>query len=328
MKRLRIAFTDFPGDFNPTRITRLLSQRFEVAVVGENPDYVLFSVFGNEYLKYPDAVRIFFTGENVHPDFNLCDYAFGYDWLSFEDRYCRCPNYQLYDQFDDLCRRKKSDPPPAREVLAKRKFCNFIYSNGKAHPFRDQFFHLLCRYQNVDSAGAHLNNIGPTLGKAYQGDWSGEKVKFQREYKFSIAFENSSTLGYTTEKIVHALAADTIPIYWGNPAVAREFNSRRFINCHEFVSPAEVIDRIQEVDQADKVYRQILAEPFFPGGEVPQHLREENVLAQFDHIFSQSKAEALRRNRYVWGRRYEERRISEVQAMAALEGRGNRVDGM
>jgi hypothetical protein len=317
MKHVRIAFTDFPGAFNPTRIANLLSQRFDVSVGGENPDYVIFSVFGNEYLNYPNALRIFFTGENVHPDFNLCDYAFGYDWLSFEDRYYRCPNYQLYDQFKDLCRRRKSDLLRTPQALSNRKFCNFIYSNGEAHPFRDEFFHLLCQYRKVDSAGAHLNNTGSTPGTAYKGDWPGEKVKFQGGYKFSIAFENSSTVGYTTEKIVHALAADTIPIYWGNPAVAREFNPRRFINCHEFSSPPEVINRIREVDRNDELYRHILAEPFFPSDEVPPYLRDESVLAQFDHIFSQNKADAFRRNRFVWGKRCEERRISEVRALAA-----------
>ncbi len=325
MKQVRIAFTDFPGPFNPTRITNLLKQRFDVAVERKKPDYVVFSVFGNEYLSYPDAVRIFFTGENVHPDFNLCDYAFGYDWLTFEDRYYRCPNYQLYDQFKDLCRRRTSLPP--REDAAKRRFCNFIYSNAQAHPFRDEFFHLLCQYRKVDSAGAHLNNTGSTPGPVFEGDWPGEKVKFQRSYKFSIAFENSSTIGYTTEKIVHALAADTIPIYWGNSAIAREFNPRRFINCHEFSSLRDAIQRIREVDECDDLYRQILAEPFFPSDEVPEYLKDARILGQFEHIFSQNKADAFRRNKFVWGKRYEERRIGEVKALAALEAAENSATG-
>jgi alpha(1,3/1,4) fucosyltransferase len=317
---LKIGFTGFPGDFNPSRIRRLLESKFDVLWTLDNPDYIIFSVFDYAHLEFPEAVRIFFTGENVHPDFNLCDYAFGYDWLTFEDRYYRCPNYQLYDEFKDVCRRRRSRLSRG-DVAAKTKFCNFIYSNGNSHPFRDEFFHLLSEYRRVDSPGAHLNNMPSPVGAAYRGQWSAEKVRFQAHYKFSIAFENSSTVGYTTEKIVHALAAETVPIYWGNPEVAREFNSRRFINCHEFSSPAEMVERVRQVDQDDALFEQMLSEPFFPSDNVPDYLQDAQVLAQFAHIFMQDKKDALRRNRYAWGRQYEERRLAEVRAAAELEER-------
>jgi hypothetical protein len=263
-------------------------------------------------------VRIFFTGENVHPDFNLCDYAFGYDWMDFGDRFYRCPNYQIYDQFKDICKRKQSFLAIEDIEKYKANFCNFIYSNRDSHPFRDEFYHLLSRYKKVDSAGSYLNNVGFTPGSAYTGDWSGQKVEFQRSYKFTIAFENSSTLGYTTEKIVHAFAADTIPIYWGNPEVGREFNTKRFINCHDYESPEAIIERIKEIDQNDDLFFKILDEPFFPNDQVPDYLRDENILAQFDHIFDQPKDFAFRRNRYVWGKKYEEQRIEEVRALSTL----------
>lgn len=322
MSRLKLAFTDFPGHFNVLRIQNLLQTRFDIEIDEDNPDYVIFSVFGHKYLRYSEAIRIFFTGENVHPDFNLCDYAFGYDWLDFGDRFYRCPNYALYDQFKDICKRGRTII--TQEYLRKHKqnFCNFIYSNSDAHPFRDRFFHALSGYRRVDAAGSHLNNIGSTPGAAYQGDWAAAKVEFQKSYKFSIAFENSSTPGYTTEKIVHTLAADTIPIYWGNPEVGREFNSRRFINCHEYGSMEEIIQRVIQVDQDDRLFEQIVNEPFFPGGGIPDYLKDASILAQFNHIFSQKKMDAFRRNRYVWGKKYEERRINEVRALMAFEGHG------
>jgi hypothetical protein len=319
---LSLAFSDFPGPFNPDRIARLLRTRFDLRIDPGHPDYLIYSVFGYEHLRHPAAVRIFFTGENVHPDFNLCDYAFGYDWLEFGDRYYRCPNYQLYDQFKDLCRRRRSSPPGVSFASLKPNFCNFIYTSGEAHPSRDEFFATLSRYRKVDSAGAHLNNTGVTPGAAYRGDWPAEKVAFQTSYKFSIAFENSSTPGYTTEKIVHALAADTIPIYWGNPEIGREFNPRRFINCHEFPSADAVVDRIRQIDQDDDLFRAILAEPFFPDDQIPGSLQDEMVLAQFARIFSQPREKAFRRNRFVWGRKYEARRIREVRASASLERPG------
>ncbi len=323
MKKIRIRFTDFPGPFNPTRIEKLLRQRFDVVIDEQQPDYIIHSVRGYEYLRHPQAVRIFFTGENIRPDFNLCDYAFAYDWLEFGDRYYRVPNYQLYDQYRDLCTRLHSGPPEADPPGAKAGFCNFIYTSPNGHPFRDQVFHRLSQHRRVDSPGKHLNNMpGDDAGPAYQGDWSGSKVAFQRRYKFSFAFENSSTLGYTTEKIVHAMSADTIPIYWGNPEIGREFNVRRFINCHDYPDLEAVARRVIEIDQDDALYRQILAEPFFPGNQVPDALRDERILDQFERIFAQPKEAAFRRNFHAWGAHYEELRRDEADAYRLLHGKG------
>jgi len=318
-KPIRVAFCGFPGTFNPDQISRLLRKRFNLIIDRENPEYVIYSVFSDEFLRYPDAIRIFFTGENVRPDFNLCDYAFSYDWLDFGDRHVRCPNYQLYDHFKEICDRRKTE---VTTVPAGRRFCNFIYTNGNAHPFRDELFQALSAARRVDSPGRHLNNTSESIGAAYQGDWSTPKVGYQRQFRFSFAFENSSTLGYTTEKIVHALAADTIPIYWGNPQIGREFNSKRFINCHDFSSKDEILNRILEVDRNEKLYHQILSEPYFPGDRVPDELSDASILEQFEHIFSQSPVAALRRNREAWGKRYEAERVSSAGAKAFLESPG------
>ncbi len=316
MRKLRIAFSDFPGPFNPSRIAALLSKRYELVINDHRPDFVIFSIFGHDFMKYGDAVRIFFVGENVRPDFNLCDYAFSYDWLEFGDRHYRCPNYQLYEHFKIICRdRKTSIDLPARQP---RKFCNFIYSNANGHPLRDQFFHILSKYKKIDSVGAHLNNMGVRLGTAYTGDWPTEKVEFQSDYKFSMAFENSSTPGYTTEKIVHALAAGTIPIYWGNPLVHREFNTQRFINLHDYPTVDAVIERIGDIDRDDALYHSILEQPFFPDDRVPDALSDDAVLDVFDRIFAQDKALAFRRNFHFWGDIYEQRRRSEVEAARRL----------
>jgi hypothetical protein len=318
-KRIRLVFSGFPGPFNPTQITRLLEQRYELEIDSKQPDYVIYSVFSDEFLNYPNAVRIFFTGENVHPDFNLCDYAFGYDWLAFGDRYMRCPNYQLYDQFKDLCKRRRTK---LAEVPTERLFCNFIYTNHSGHPFRDEFFHKLSSYRQINSPGVHLRNCSDEIGAPYKGDWSKPKVEYQRRFKFSFAFENSSTVGYTTEKIVHALAADTIPLYWGNPQIGRDFNPRRIVNCHEFASPEDVLARIAELDRNEALYREILEQPFFYNDKVPDQLLDDAVLSQFERIFAQPKELAFRRNAYGWGARYERQRQHSLGAATFLSSRG------
>jgi hypothetical protein len=249
-QRIRLDFSDFPGPTNVKFITDLLSRRYDVEVNQKDPDYVIYSVFGSNFLRYDDAVRIFFTGENVRPDFNLCDYAFSFDWLEFGDRHFRAPNFMLYDQWRDIMIRQSSK---LDSLDGKEAFCNFIYSNGDAHPSRDEFFHALNAVEPVESFGAHLRNSDWQVGEAYQGDWSAAKVAAQRKFKFTIAFENSSSPGYTTEKLVHALAADTIPIYWGDPLVGRVFNEARFINMN-VLGVKEALEQILALHRDDDSY--------------------------------------------------------------------------
>ena len=49
-------------------------------------------------------------------------------------------------------------------------------------------------------------------------DWKA-KIEFLRAYKFVIAFENGLSPGYNTEKLTHAMEADSMPIYWGDPEI-------------------------------------------------------------------------------------------------------------
>ena len=43
-----------------------------------------------------DCVVFFVTGEDECPNFNLCDYALGFEHLEYGDRYLRFPLYYFY----------------------------------------------------------------------------------------------------------------------------------------------------------------------------------------------------------------------------------------
>ncbi|MDP2539286.1 glycosyltransferase family 10 [Helicobacter sp. faydin-H76] len=202
--------------FYDNYFVRILSKKYNV-IEEENPDYVLYSVFGYEHRKY-DCIRIFFTGENICPDFNICDYAIGFNDIVFEDRYIRYPLYLLNEK--DMERAVKKHIITDDIMQNKTKFCNYIYSHSNSSKLREEFFDLLSNsYKKVDSAGIYRNNIGFSL-PIINGDFSSSKYEFMKNYKFTIAFENSSTNGYTTEKIIQAFGARTIPIYWGNPKIS------------------------------------------------------------------------------------------------------------
>ena len=255
MKKLKIKFVDFWPSFDEkdNDFYKILSKRYNIEISDE-PEFLFYSVFGDDHLDY-NCIKIFYTGENVVPNFNNCDYGIGFHKIKFDNIYLRMPLYNLFTYKKYL----KIALNIHKEKINKReKFCNFIYSNGGADEKRENFYKLLSTYKKIDSGGKYLNNIGKSVK---------DKYEFQKQYKFSIAFENSSSIGYTTEKLVEAKAAGTIPIYWGNPEIAEEFNSKSFINCHEYKSFDEVIEEIKRIDNTKELYESYLKEPFNVKGD-------------------------------------------------------------
>src|SRR5258708_22395753 len=103
-----------------------------------------------------------------------------------------------------------------------------------------------------------MNNIGGPLPGGFEA-----KIEWMRQYKFHIAFENSSLPGYTTEKLPQALMARTLPIYWGSPRVAEEFNAKSFVDALHFPDLDALVERVIELDNNDARYLEYLAQPAF-----------------------------------------------------------------
>lgn len=262
MEKIKIKFVDFwPGfDEKNNDFYEILSKKYNIEI-SDYPEFLFYSVFGDDNLDY-DCIKIFYTGENFIPDFNNCDYAIGFHKIEFGKRYLRIPLYFLFQYKKYL----KIALNIYKEKIDNRdKFCNFIYSNGNADKKREEFYKLLSKYKKIDSGGKYLNNIGKAVENKYE---------FQKQYKFSIAFENSSSIGYTTEKLIEAKAAGTIPVYWGNPEIATEFNSKSFINCHEYKNFNEVVEEIKRIDADEELYKSYLKEPF--------NIEKNDVVKEFD----------------------------------------------
>ena len=290
MKKIRINFTDFWKNFDPENnsIYKKLVKNYTV-VLSENPDYLFFSCYGYDHLKY-DCIKIFYTGENVIPDFNFCDYAIGFHYLNFSDRYRRIPLFSSRESYKGLLNKNVSN----KEKLLNRKFCNFLYSNkNNAHPIRKKFFERLSKYKRVDSGGGYLNNLG------YRVD---DKNSFLSEYKFTIAFENSVGEGYTTEKLVDPMSVNSLPVYWGNPWVERDFNTSSFIRLKD--SSGEEIEKavkkIVYLDQHDDEYLEMLNQPWLLQ---KQFIRADKIFEEFlTHIFSIPQVDGTKRPRYGYNK--------------------------
>jgi hypothetical protein len=273
MKTIRIAFSDFWPGFDPHSNwwTNTLKQYYNVEL-SNDPHFLIYSVFGNAHLSYKQCVKVFYTGENIPPNLELCDYAFSFDYLD-HPRHFRLPVYILTGGYYML------GAKTVASNLSDRDFCSFVVSNPGA-PTRNHFFHQLRCYKPIASGGRYWNNTGGAVK---------DKIAFLKSFKFSIAFENEAhrdtRFGYTTEKLLHAMRANTLPIYWGNPWIGREFNCESFINCHDFPNFPAVVEYIKYLDSHKEAYLDKLNQPWLINNEIPQALSAAAVETALRRVF-------------------------------------------
>lgn len=262
------------------KIKSILEKYF---ILDSNPphDFVVYGDYEYQYLKF-DCIRIHYCVELGTADFEIDDYVIGYDYLNFGDRHIRYPYYLFRDSSISALYETKNIQS-AKNCL-ERGFCSYLSSNPLAMSNRDQFFEQLSHYKKVNSGGGHLNNLEYIVVN---------KMDFLNKHKFNIAAENSIYDGNTTEKIVDAFEANTIPIYIGNPLIELEFNPKSFINSNNFDSHQDLVDYVKKIDNNDVEYMKMLAEPkILETSLVPKEIELENFLLQ---IFLQDSVKARRR---------------------------------
>jgi hypothetical protein len=274
---IKICFSDFWAffDYHDNFMTRIMKKRFNVVIDDINPDYVIYSTYGTNFLKYKNSVRVVYLAENVRPNYCECDFSIGFDYSSFGGRNFRFPLYVMYGFVPQLLEKKDPDT-----ILAEKPyFCNMVVSNASSKK-RIEFFKLLNKYKQVDSGGKVLNNIGGIVDN---------KLNFIKNYRFSMAFENSSYPGYTTEKIIEPMKVNSIPIYWGNKFIGNEFNEKSFINVHAYRSLKEAAEAVIELDNDHKKLSNIIQEPWFKENKVSKYFDESNLCDFFENQVFQKK---------------------------------------
>lgn len=229
------------------------------------------------------AIRILFAGELHGANFDMFDYVIGWELENLGSRYVR---------FHPALRESKMLSVPNRQPeslpMEKRHFCNFIYSNPLADPFRDQLFHKLSAVRKVDSLGPHLRNC-ESPGRGQLGEWEQEKIILQSKYRLSFAIENGCYPGYTTEKVFSAKRAGSVPIYWGNPDIGLDLNEECLVNLHNFDSVDAAVRHVLEIDEDLDYLRGVAAKPMFNA----QHLSDiEESRANLKRMFESASLTA------------------------------------
>ncbi len=257
-ERIKVAFVDFYHEFDSKSsfIYQILAKHYEVVIDEKSPEFVIYSCFGTKFLRYANAIRIFYTGENTFPNFNFCDYAISFVRSKVGGRNLFFPlayNHLLnYDAASNYL--------SASDALS-RKFCSFVYSNenrGEGAVLRKKFCQqLMDSYKHVDCAGKVLHNYDG-LKRRLSVDEHESKIELLSQYKFNIAFENSNGDGYMTEKLTDPLIAGSVPIYWGAEGNLAPFPKKAVICANDFDSIEDLIAYIKYVDNNDDVYKELL----------------------------------------------------------------------
>lgn len=322
---------DCEENFYNNSLIQILQKKYDV-IYSDKPDFILYGPCGYEHLKY-DCVRIFYTAENIRPDYNVADYSIDFDYIEFEDRHLRLP-YMFWGFYDGI--RQKEMDNRISLLDKKEKFCSFVVSNKGLTNKRDDFFEALSNYKKVDSGGRWKNNIGGNIDN---------KIEWLKSYKFNLCFENSSYPGYLTEKLFDAFLAGCVPIYWGDTSLRNhknvannkkdicmdfkdqnidnlggggndifdmripnishslidyEINPKVFINAHDFPTFKDLIEEIKRIDNDSYAFEEMLREPIFLNGFNPYEFYITKITIFFNHIISQGAIQAKRCGDGYW----------------------------
>lgn len=241
-----------------------------------------------EQMHNNHVISIFIACECMVPDLNLFDYSICFDDSVGTGRVISHVHRNFYRAY---LSKKQNDfvlnrALAKKALLGKTGFCNFIYSNPKGHESREKIFYALNEYKKVDSLGAFLNNTGYSDGNRNILERVKSSVDLKAKYKFTIAFENATSRGYTSEKIFTSLEAHSIPIYWGNPEIGKIVNEKAFINCHQYDNFAQVVEKVKEIDSDDNLWCEMICEPWLTKEqELAEKKREEEYYLFWEKIF-------------------------------------------
>jgi GR25 family glycosyltransferase involved in LPS biosynthesis/glycosyltransferase involved in cell wall biosynthesis len=284
-KTYSILFTDMWDQFNPAYNMFIVAFReymkdvevngYSLETLGNiKQDIIIFGPFGQTWKKL-EGPKVHYTGENTEPIMERSvKLNIGFKNIT-HPAYFRLPLWMLevnWYNAENIAEFKNPLPLPLEACTTvnksiRTKFCAFIVSNPK-NTIRNEAFQALTQYKPVDSAGKLYNNVGDQIF-AGLGGGGGElkKHEFLKDYKFCLCYENESSDGYVTEKLLHAKAAGCIPIYWGAPDVSRDFAAEGFIDMTS--SPENLVEKVKEIDTNDELYEKMRSVPAIKSEYVP-----------------------------------------------------------
>lgn len=263
METLKVWYTDFWPEWNTGEnfITPILSKHFNVVLDQRNPDVLFHSIF-NRMSDTPNykCKKILILAENWRPSQFGAELSISFD--PHTNTNYRLPLWQIYMLLWPELKGRMFDRLDAGTFT---RFCSFTVSNPSNFQRNGFFQQMSAAFPGqVKSYGkVHMNDT--SLMKVTQGAyWRDAKREFfiENRHKYSIAFENSSYPYYTTEKLMDAFLAGSLPLYWGDPKVGQDFNPASFINVGK-LGNEESIELVRKMEKNEQMFLDMYHQPIF-----------------------------------------------------------------
>jgi hypothetical protein len=316
--QIKITRTNFPNQsmlYWMTYITNILEQKYEVIIDTENPDLVFWTNIhfstdqldfytgenGRCHTSYPNAKKVYCSCEMTPNHGGILSqgnnhYAIGPEPIVHE-RYLHLPIHNTTSAWGLYSESKLFDKPynwltelkDGEKILKEKKhFCGVVQNSTV--PMRMELFNKLSEYKFVRASGGWITNVSPeeqTIRHINDGESYKSKINFLKDCKFSFQIQSNVLSYLTVEKMIHAYASNTIPIYFGNDKVLEDgFNPKSFINCHDYDSIDDIVNVIIKIDKDDELYKQMIAEPIFVNNELPKYFNHEYVFNFLEKIIN------------------------------------------
>jgi len=226
-KEIKVWFTDFWGyedqQFNSLNnyFVNLLSFfNVNFCLDESNPDILFYSCFGSEHKKYQAVKKIYVLGENSGPRFRDPTYENCDLTLSHieHDKNVLFPLWLIYLNWFSQSQPLNGPCNPSylinlediktASISPDKPFCCMMNNNPVEN--RVEVFRELNRSIGVHSLGDLYRNQAKRIPPGEMN-----KIKEIGKYNFVIAMENSYHPNYTTEKFIHVVATEAVPIFWG-----------------------------------------------------------------------------------------------------------------
>lgn len=152
-------------------------------------------------------------------------------------------------------------------VVPNKDICVII--SNPSGIVRNTFLDELEKFVTIDYAGHYKNNIGGCISYGYNSE---EFLNFIKDYKFIVTMENSKEDTYITEKIIHGLLSDIIPIYWGSNRIFDYFNDKRIINLNSIENIHNTINQIINILNDNNKWLSIVNESNFVNNKLDRNI--------------------------------------------------------